>query len=216
MQTLEETVHALQTCEDVKDEDELERERQEQRDGMIKEGWLFEAPALLPKPEPTARVDADSSTSLPPLPPTEEVSIEADKPTKSKKDGRYSKEKASAAVKEVKLKLTKEEEEDKNRLNEWEKHCQTVRDCGFIGSKGRRFFPGHGKSDGVIVAYLPADRNEGVAMWHMVHDDGDEEDLYEDDANSAARHWLVAHVWLMGWTFAVTASHARLYVSVVG
>ena len=30
-----------------------------------------------------------------------------------------------------------------------------------IGKPGRRFFSGYGKSDGVIIAYLPAEKNDG-------------------------------------------------------
>lgn len=44
-----------------------------------------------------------------------------------------------------------------------------------IGKEARRFFEDYGLSDGVIVAYLPADLNEGLALWHMEHDDGDSE-----------------------------------------
>lgn len=46
-----------------------------------------------------------------------------------------------------------------------------------LQSRVRRFFEGHGASDGVIVAYLPARLNEGSRLWHLEHDDGDTEDL---------------------------------------
>ena len=61
-------------------------------------------------------------------------------------------------------------------------------DC--IGRKVRRFFPGYGKSDGVIIAYLPPEKNEGLALWHMEHEDGDEEDLEEMDVEKVIRHML--------------------------
>ena len=32
----------------------------------------------------------------------------------------------------------------------------------YIGMRIRRFFVGFGKSDGVLVAYLPPDKNEGM------------------------------------------------------
>lgn len=51
-----------------------------------------------------------------------------------------------------------------------------------IGSHARRFFKGFGQSDGEIVAMLPAALNDGVALYRMVHSDGDEEDLDERDA----------------------------------
>lgn len=51
------------------------------------------------------------------------------------------------------------------------------RGVSFIGRRGRRFFDNHGKSDGTIVAFLRGGLNEGMALWHMEHDDGDCEDL---------------------------------------
>lgn len=39
----------------------------------------------------------------------------------------------------------------------------------YIGLPLRRFFPGHGLSDGIIVGYLPASRNEGMELWRMEH-----------------------------------------------
>lgn len=55
-----------------------------------------------------------------------------------------------------------------------------------VGSRCRRYFSGYGKSDGVLVAYLAGKRNEGLALLHCVHDDGDEEDLDEEEATTAA------------------------------
>lgn len=57
----------------------------------------------------------------------------------------------------------------------------------FIGRKLRRFFRGHGKSDGIIVGYLPANKNEGMELWRMEHQDGDEEDLDKDDIVKSIR-----------------------------
>jgi hypothetical protein len=50
-----------------------------------------------------------------------------------------------------------------------------------IGTSIRRFFIGVGKADGVIVGQLPASLNDGHSHWHIVHDDGDSEDLSDDD-----------------------------------
>ena len=44
----------------------------------------------------------------------------------------------------------------------------------------RRFFDGGAASDGRVVRWLPAEGDD-FALWHMVHDDGDEEDLEEDE-----------------------------------
>eukprot|EP01041_Mallomonas_annulata_P007822 gene7822-15997_t len=58
-----------------------------------------------------------------------------------------------------------------------------------LGRRVRRFFSGIGVSDGVLTAFLSADRNEGEALWHMRHDDGDEEDLDEPEVLSALKHF---------------------------
>jgi hypothetical protein len=57
----------------------------------------------------------------------------------------------------------------------------------FIGRKLRRFFKGHGKSDGIIVGYLPSAMNEGMELWRMEHQDGDEEDLDKQDIVKSIR-----------------------------
>lgn len=57
----------------------------------------------------------------------------------------------------------------------------------FLGRKGRRFFPGHGFSDGVIVGYLSSALNDGIELWHIRHDDGDGEDLEEHEVLEAFR-----------------------------
>jgi hypothetical protein len=54
-----------------------------------------------------------------------------------------------------------------------------------VGSRCRRFFQGYGKSDGTIVGHLIAKKNEGLALLHCLHDDGDEEDLGEEEAATA-------------------------------
>ena len=54
-----------------------------------------------------------------------------------------------------------------------------------LGKRCRRYFTGYGKSDGVLIAHLAGKRNEGLALLHCVHDDGDEEDLDEDEASTA-------------------------------
>jgi hypothetical protein len=51
------------------------------------------------------------------------------------------------------------------------------RGVAMIGRRGRRFFDNHGKSDGSIVAFMRSGLNDGIALWHLEHDDGDCEDL---------------------------------------
>ena len=53
----------------------------------------------------------------------------------------------------------------------------------WCGQKLRRFFNGQ-PSDGKIVRWLAADGDE-AALWHMRHDDGDEEDLEEAEVAKA-------------------------------
>lgn len=58
----------------------------------------------------------------------------------------------------------------------------------YIGKQARRFFKGFGSSDGDIVAYLPPEKNDGVALYHMQHSDGDAEDLELEDLQRALRY----------------------------
>ena len=60
-----------------------------------------------------------------------------------------------------------------------------IEGVGYVGRKVRRFFRStETPSDGSIVAYLPAFNNEGGALWHVLHDDGDEEDI---DSNEVVK-----------------------------
>jgi hypothetical protein len=45
----------------------------------------------------------------------------------------------------------------------------------------------HGRkvSSGLITKWVPASTGGDPALWHMVHDDGDEEDLEEGEVHSA-------------------------------
>jgi len=72
---------------------------------------------------------------------------------------------------------------------EWRTHG-----CDVVGRRAARTF--HGKvHHGTITRWLPAD-GEDCALFHMMHDDGDEEDLEEDEVDAALRayseHALVA------------------------
>ena len=59
----------------------------------------------------------------------------------------------------------------------------------WVGQRVRRFFDMSTISDGVVVAWLPAQADD-PALWHVRHDDGDEEDLDENEMQSA----ISAHV----------------------
>ena len=57
----------------------------------------------------------------------------------------------------------------------------------WIGKRIRRVFPGGVTSDAVVQSWLPAgEAAEDFALWHVVHDDGDEEDLEEHELEAAA------------------------------
>lgn len=60
---------------------------------------------------------------------------------------------------------------------------------GHIGKLARRFFKGFDSSDGQIVAYLPPEKNDSIALYHMQHNDGDSEDLELDDLLRAFRYY---------------------------
>eukprot|EP01039_Chlorochromonas_danica_P009457 gene9457-10447_t len=51
----------------------------------------------------------------------------------------------------------------------------------YLGLPVRRFFPRYGYSDGHVEGLLPASRNDGIALYRIVHDDGDEEDVDTPD-----------------------------------
>lgn len=59
-----------------------------------------------------------------------------------------------------------------------------------IGRRVRRFFALHGTADGTVVAWqppvaAPAAVETDEAVWHVIHDDGDGEDLEADELDDA-------------------------------
>jgi hypothetical protein len=50
----------------------------------------------------------------------------------------------------------------------------------YIGMKCRKFYH-NDYTDGIVIAYLPADINDGIALWFYLHDDNDYEDLEEHE-----------------------------------
>jgi hypothetical protein len=71
-------------------------------------------------------------------------------------------------------------------------------DASIIGMRARRYFAGHGMSEGTIIAYLSLERakaaagSEGVEedfdLWHMLHDDGDREDINLEQVQRAIKY----------------------------
>lgn len=57
---------------------------------------------------------------------------------------------------------------------------------GLMGSSMRRFFTGHPYSEGKVVAFLSKEKNDNTEpLWHIIHDDGDEEDLDWEEVQTA-------------------------------
>lgn len=49
--------------------------------------------------------------------------------------------------------------------------------AGLIGVRARRFIPGYGASNAQVIAYFPPHLNNGEALYHLLHDDNDCEDV---------------------------------------
>jgi len=72
--------------------------------------------------------------------------------------------------------------------SEWQAFGHT-----WVGRRVRRFF-GNTPVDGQVTAYMPPGYGEDEpALWHLVHDDGDEEDLEERDVRDAMAIFNLAH-----------------------
>jgi hypothetical protein len=73
-----------------------------------------------------------------------------------------------------------EEEEEQVETEGWR-----LDGSAWIGRRVRRIFPGGVVSDGVVQRWLPAgDTADDFALWHVQHDDGDEEDLEEAEVRA--------------------------------
>lgn len=55
----------------------------------------------------------------------------------------------------------------------------------YVGQRVLRKFGRHRHATGVVKGWVPADENEGLTLWHVIHDDGDEEDLDETEVKRA-------------------------------
>ncbi|CAM9664916.1 unnamed protein product [Chrysoparadoxa australica] len=56
-----------------------------------------------------------------------------------------------------------------------------VKGSEHLGKSIRREFGKHGFSNGKVIGWMPAESNDGLALWHIKHEDGDEEDLEEHE-----------------------------------
>lgn len=62
-----------------------------------------------------------------------------------------------------------------------------------LGRRVRRRFGRQGVMDGTIVGWLPEEQNEGMELWHIQHDDGDNEDLDMSEVREALELYAEAH-----------------------
>ena len=80
------------------------------------------------------------------------------------------------------------EKEDKGEEDvEWE-----TTGSEYLGQRVKRVFTVKGKlmhTCGVIDGWLPAAINDGLALWHVKHDDGDEEDLELEEVLESIKDW---------------------------
>ena len=69
----------------------------------------------------------------------------------------------------------------------------------WIGQTVRRFFD-HRHADGKVVSWLPEDTSSRApALWHVIHTDGDEEDLEEGEMNDALAAFTQGTTLAPGW-----------------
>jgi hypothetical protein len=84
----------------------------------------------------------------------------------------------------------REKEEERQKMKQ-AGYVFEVSDNEYIGKRVRRFFADGTKIDGTIIAFLEAKKTEEkLDIWRLVHDDGDEEDLYTDDVLHGTRHYI--------------------------
>ena len=155
---LEAVVRSVQLIDDEDDDVEAEREKVEARAVMVTEGWKFKEEKKEEKKEDVEKV------------------VREERKLRGKR-GREETEFNEIVVN----KIEKEVEKEAENGNDYTEQMK------FLGKPLRRFFKGHGKSDGILVGYLPADKNEGMELWRMEHQDGDEEDLDLDDVIKSLR-----------------------------
>ena len=158
---LESTVRGMQQAEDRRDKEEEERVLAAERQEMIEEGWLFQ-----------------------------EAHSNQEQDQKQQSEAQHAGEESGEKM------MTEDGAEGDNANGEGKGKAKgkgkddapkTTAGPELIGRSARRFFRGFGSSDGVIVAHLPAAKNEGIALFHMRHSDGDAEDLDEADVQRALR-----------------------------
>ncbi|KAK3236468.1 hypothetical protein CYMTET_53395, partial [Cymbomonas tetramitiformis] len=79
-------------------------------------------------------------------------------------------------------------EKAKPKRPKQEKAAAAVDGAALVGRRVRRFFDGNPKdpADGTVVEYLPAS-GEDCELWHIVHEDGDEEDLDREEVERSLR-----------------------------
>ena len=128
-------VHGAQERADLCDEELAMAERAKKHEEMLEEGWLFS-----------------------PLAPEEKKGEGNQAISAASKDKGKDKEKDKEKEKEKEIEDNEAAAAEKKKLEETA--AEVRKGAAYIGARVRRFFVGHGKSDGVVRAYLPADQNQ--------------------------------------------------------
>lgn len=196
---LEAIVRETQKVEDTRQDEELENMRNKVKKRLEDEGWAFSKEQLMSNASYAQTVlDALVSSSGETDTPSGSESPVGSKRTLEEMEGKdetgnKSNSAVSTAVNKgdsifpaFPLLIAPQE------LDISSSAMDTIRSdaegAEFIGVPVRRFFRGlAAPSDGTVVAFLPAYLNDGASLWHVLHDDGDEEDLDRDEVLKGIR-----------------------------
>jgi hypothetical protein len=200
---LEQVVRDTQVAEDAKAEEEVEQMRREAQSKLEAEGWVFDA-AHIAKSEAYASAvvrlltmgsqeeGAESSDSKEggSGKRKREASASGDVASKRQAVGAggsmHTSDIAGESLNQLKELLplipTDSVENSPQVSCNVEKVLSDVKTdidgAACVGRRVRRFFRAIAQpSDATVISFLPAVMNDGIALWHLFHDDGDEEDL---------------------------------------
>jgi hypothetical protein len=207
---LEQVVRDTQVAEDAKAEEEVEQMRREAQSKLEAEGWVFDA-AHIAKSESYANavmqllshgadgegIESGDSKDSGSGKRKREASALVAATSKRQAVGADGSVKASenavdslTTLKELLPLLPSEPIENVSQVSGvMDKVLSDVKadidGAACVGRRVRRFFRSIAQpSDATVISFLPAVMNDGIALWHLFHDDGDEEDL---DASEVQR-----------------------------
>lgn len=187
LKELEGVVRETQVLEDTKQDEELENMRKKVRLELEAEGWVFSLSQLVDNESyASAVLDAAMKADGVAVEEGEKAQDDDKKSSNKRKHDELEKEDIHSnrqfkhgEIIHPALPLLKANADismSQSALGAIDVDVQGV--C-MIGAKIRRFFrrTSPKPSDGDVVAFLPSYLNDGAPLWHVLHDDGDEEDL---------------------------------------